>query len=127
MKIAGFYQEFWEDKVGTSAGSIKDFLQADPIPDEEDVRRYLDEGYELWSIMGAVGDVLGSEKRLLGGDSIFTDGEWVWRGDLWFYLTRYHVQLPEDFLSRIRGFSYSMPPVEKGRLDSLASEVAELL
>ncbi|MEU5239999.1 hypothetical protein ACH4UR_33180 [Streptomyces lydicus] len=82
--------------------------------------QYFRDGEELFSAMGTVGDVLGSNERILGGDSVFTDGEWVWRGDLWFYLSRYHVRLPDGLPTRVREQGYTLPVVDEARLISLS-------
>ncbi|MFF1559846.1 hypothetical protein [Streptomyces sp. NPDC058279] len=127
MKILGFYSELWSPKAGVPAGSIRDFVRPDPQADESEVVRYLGAGHELIVFMGAVGDVLGSEERILGGDNIVTDGEWVWRADLAFYLQRYHVGLPGDFLSTVRSSHYVVPSVDRDRLLRIDEEVGLIL
>ncbi|MEE1930954.1 hypothetical protein V1J52_22710 [Streptomyces sp. TRM 70351] len=72
-------------------------------------------------------DVLGSGRYVIGGDSIVTDGEWVWRRDLGFYVRRYHVRLPEEFLNRVRSFGYTVPLVDDERLKEITFEVAEVM
>ncbi len=64
-----------------------------------------------------------SGKTVLGGDSIFSDNEWIWRGDLWFYVWNYHVQLPDDFLARVRRDDYLMPAENEPRLVEIAKYV----
>ncbi|AKA05129.1 hypothetical protein SAZ_23795 [Streptomyces noursei ZPM] len=127
MKILGHYEELWLELAGTPDGKLQDFKQEKGEPDEDRIVQYLRDGEELFSAMGAVGDILGSEERILGGDSIFTDGEWIWRGDLWFYLSRYHVRLPNEFLTRVREHGYALPVVDEARLISLSDELHEIL
>ncbi|MFJ7207398.1 hypothetical protein ACIQWR_28155 [Streptomyces sp. NPDC098789] len=127
MKILGFYQEFWPEKAGTPAGGIRDFVRQQPSVDETDVAQYLGTGHELVVFMGAVGDILGSDERILGGDNIVTDGEWVWRADLAFYLTRYHLELPEEFLNKARENQYVVPDVDRDRLLHVDEEVDLIL
>ncbi|MFE1770254.1 hypothetical protein [Streptomyces sp. NPDC059008] len=127
MKILGHYQELWLERAGTPDGKLQDFTQETGEPDENRIVQYLRAGEELFSAMGTVSDVLGSDERILGGDSVLTDGEWIWRGDLWFYLSRYHVRLPDDFLSRVREHGYALPVVDEARLISLSDELHEIL
>lgn len=127
MKILGHYEELWLERAGTPDGKLQDFTRETREPDEDRIVQYLRDGEELFSAMGTVGDILGSDERILGGDSVFTDGEWIWRGDLWFYLSRYHVRLPDDFLARVREQGYKLPVVDEARLISLSDELQEIL
>lgn len=77
--------------------------------------------------MGEVGDILGSDERILGGDNIVTDGEWVWRADLAFYLTHYHLALPEEFLRKARENQYTVPDVGRDQLRQIDEEVDLIL
>ncbi|MFD0884583.1 hypothetical protein ACFQ08_08455 [Streptosporangium algeriense] len=124
MRILGFYEELWPARAEGSLGTIRDFVRDIPEPDEENVIRYLVGGHELFSVMGVNKDVLGSDYEILAGDSIMSDGEWVWRKGLWFYLSRYHVELPEDFLEKVRSCGYEVPSVPDPLLDELADGVS---
>jgi hypothetical protein len=126
LKILGFFAELWPDFAGTPAGRTADFVQTDAASDEAALTDYLRSGYELLSVMGVARDVLGSDERILGGDSLFTDGEWIWRGDLWFYLRKYHVRLPEEFIARVREQSYTVPELSLDRLAELSTEATKL-
>lgn len=119
MKILGLYEGFWSTEASSPIGKIEEFTRKTPPSDEEAVRDYLMNGHEIFVAMGVIGDVLGSDYRIVGGDSIFTDGEWVWRGDLWFYVHRYHVSLPEEFLEKVRSHNYEVPSVP----DSILEEI----
>ncbi|MFF4992768.1 hypothetical protein ACFY19_36750 [Streptosporangium saharense] len=76
--------------------------------------------------MGAEEDVLGSDYRILGGYSVKTDGEWVWRDALWFYLNRYHIALPDEFINKVRAYNYEVPYVPESLLDELADKVVDI-
>ncbi|MFG2710076.1 hypothetical protein ACGFX2_05870 [Streptomyces goshikiensis] len=127
MKILGFHREFWPGGPGPAYGNIGDFVQGSAEPDEPEIIEYLDNGYEILSFMGSVKDVLGSGERILGGDNILTDGEWVWRGDLSFYVMTYHLSLPIDFLRQIRERKYVMPEVSRDQRLAVYSEVRDIL
>ncbi|MFI1306905.1 hypothetical protein [Streptomyces sioyaensis] len=127
MRILGHHEGLRLERVGTPDGKPQDFTRETREPDEDRIVQYFRDGEELFSAMGTVGDVLGSNERILGGDSVFTDGEWVWRGDLWFYLSRYHVRLPDGLPTRVREQEYTLPVVDEARLISLSDEVQEIL
>ncbi|MEU7164596.1 hypothetical protein AB0A70_08100 [Streptomyces morookaense] len=126
MKVLGFYSELWPSVSEPSEGSIRAFVGDSPQPNEKDVAAYLRGGYTLFASMGVADDVLGSGEGILGGSSLFTDGEWVWRGDLWFYVSNYHLRLPDEFTSKVRALGYAVPSVEQQRLAVLTDEIQAL-
>ena len=77
--------------------------------------------------MGAESDVLGSEKFIIGGASAMTDGEWIWREDLRFYVATYHVGLPEDFLASVRASNYRVPTLQIEELRAASKEAMRIL
>lgn len=111
MKILGLYEEFWPQVAGAAGRNVRNFVRESADPDEAEILNYLDSGYEILSFMGSVKDALGSGEKILGGDNIFTDGEWVWRGDLWFYVVTYHLALPAEFLQQVRARQYRTPDI----------------
>ncbi|MFH9609654.1 hypothetical protein [Streptomyces sp. NPDC017448] len=123
MKIADFFEEFWPPSFGVSAGSVKDFVAPNPYGDVKGITEYLLSGYEMFSVMGSSEDALGTGETVLGGDSIYSDGEWVWRGDLFFYVRKHHVQLPGEFLARMRENKYVMPAENDLELREIAQKV----
>ncbi|MGW7358636.1 hypothetical protein ACWGI0_18905 [Streptomyces sp. NPDC054802] len=94
-----------------------------PYEDAGGIIGYLLAGHDIFSVMGSSDDVLGTGKSILGGDSLFSDGEWVWRGDLWFYVQVHNLKLPEEFLGRIRGNAYQIPPEDEPSLLAIAQYV----
>ncbi|MFD6472838.1 hypothetical protein ACFWEH_04935 [Streptomyces anulatus] len=127
MRVAGFFEEFWPPSFGTSVGSVHDFTSSAPYEDPKEITKYLLTGHDLFSVMGSSGDVLGSGETILGGDSILSDGDWVWRGDLWFYVRKYNVRLPDPFLARVREKQYLVPAGKEIELRKLAQKVQDSL
>ncbi|MDH6539430.1 hypothetical protein [Streptomyces sp. SPB4] len=127
MKIVGFCEELWPAAAGVPDGSVKDFIRESAQSDESAILDYLDNGYEILSFMGSVKDVLGSGERVVGGDNILTDGEWVWRGDLWFYVLTYHLALPAEFLQQVRARQYLMPDVDNAQRVAVYEQVRHIL
>ncbi|MFD5596727.1 hypothetical protein [Streptomyces griseorubiginosus] len=54
----------------------------------------------------------GCGENLVGCSSLFTDGCWVWRGDLGHYVGRHGVTLPVGFVERMREFD-GKPPIDE--------------
>ncbi|MFF8268945.1 hypothetical protein ACF059_16330 [Streptomyces sp. NPDC016562] len=127
MKVLGLCKELWPTKAGESMVSLRDLVRESGEPDESALLEYLDEGHEILSIMGSVNDALGSDERILGGDNILTDGEWVWRGDLGFYVATYHVSLPDEFLQQVRARRYVMPQASRDDRLAVYEEVRRVL
>nr|BFD81632.1 hypothetical protein StreXyl84_10330 [Streptomyces sp. Xyl84] len=125
MKVLGFYRELWPS-CSQATDSIRSFVADVPQANEGEIASYLRGGHILFSSMGVVDDVLGSGASIIGGGSLLTDGEWVWRGDLSFYARRHHVVLPDEFRANAETTGYIVPPVEQERLVVLTDEVQEL-
>ncbi|MFD3509563.1 hypothetical protein [Nocardia sp. NPDC058666] len=77
------------------------------------------------AIMDAPRDIFNSDVSIPGASSIYTDGEWIWRSDLQYYFSRYHVILPIEFMNRISEFGYEVPSVPDDQLDSISDEMQE--
>ncbi|MCF2435152.1 hypothetical protein LV779_13180 [Streptomyces thinghirensis] len=73
--------------------------------------------------MGAQTDVLDPDgPTLVGNGSLFTDGIWLWREDLSYYVARYHLALPREFVAHVRGLEYSPPQVPESRLVEILTQ-----
>ncbi|GAA2893194.1 hypothetical protein [Streptomyces mexicanus] len=125
MKVAACFAEFWSPSFGQTVGSVRDFVAEVPYADADEIGTYLRGGHPVFCAMGAVEDVLRSGEFLLGGASLFTDGEWLWRGDLRHYVRSHGVALPEEFLERVRARGYKVPAVGRSRLLEVSDYVQE--
>ncbi|WP_433233370.1 hypothetical protein ACQP2H_15940 [Micromonospora sp. CA-248260] len=127
MKTAGFFRELGPDPVSVYTESIRTHLAPHPLPDADRVVQYLRDGHGLIDVMGAEMDVLGSGRHLVGGASVMTDGEWLWRDDLRFYVATYHARLPEGFLATIRASDYHVPELRVEDLRAAGKEAMQIL
>ncbi|MGV9280248.1 hypothetical protein [Streptomyces sp. NPDC003730] len=67
--------------------------------------------------MGAQADVLDPGGPILvSAGSLLTDGAWLWRDDLAYYVAEYHLALPGDFVARVRDLDHRSPEVPESRL-----------
>ncbi|WP_036393069.1 hypothetical protein [Micromonospora chokoriensis] len=127
MKTVGFFRELGPNQTEVYVESIHTHVNAEPLPDAVRVEDYLRHGHGLIAVMGAEIDVLGSGRHLVGGASILTDGEWLWRDDLRYYLATYRVQLPTEFLETVRGNDYRMPDLRADQLRLVGEEATRIL
>ncbi|SNY74066.1 hypothetical protein [Paractinoplanes atraurantiacus] len=126
MRTAGMFAELGQTRHPEPVESIADNIGAGPIEDAELVTRYLDNGYVLIDMMDVERDVLDPEQEILSGSSIMTDGDWLWRQDLSYYVRRHHVTLPPELLATIRERRYAIPPVDEERLVALTGDAERL-
>jgi hypothetical protein len=110
LRLLGFYEEL-SSGVSPTTGLLREAVRAEPLSDEAEIIRYLENGHVLVDVMEWERDALTGEshRRSAGASTLMTDGEWLWRHDLSHYAAAHHVELPEEFLTRVRGFSYEMP------------------
>lgn len=117
----GFFREFTHDGPSTDP-SIHDAVRTHALYDEGGVAAYLESGAEIFTAMGADRDVVSGDEWVPAG-SLVTDGKWLWPGELVHYLRRYHVELPEEFLTDVRAAQYAPPALPPGRGAEIHGEV----
>ena len=118
LRTVGFYREM-EDAAGDEP-SLRDVVgRGDPAL-KADVVRYLDGGGVLLAYFNLSEDVLDEGRRTIGPLEIRTDGEWVWPSDLAYYVDRYDVALPADFLDHAAASQWNAPSPAELDMDELA-------
>ncbi|MFD3730577.1 hypothetical protein [Streptomyces sp. NPDC058632] len=121
IRPVGFFSELSPGWGLLESGSIKDAVRSSGEPDEKGIVSYLMNGTGIWSEMSAGPDVLDPDGPLLPGiGSLHTDGEWIWRGDLSYYVATHHISLPVEFVTHIRNANHSPPEVTENRLTEIA-------
>ncbi len=96
--------------------SIFEQVLPEGLPDLDEVVEYLKSGYELISMMDVNDDVFEPSRQFLGGSSILTDGDWLWRHDFTQYVRLHRVAVPEELLSTIRQRGYVVPALDEATL-----------
>lgn len=79
--------------------SIHDHINPDQIVPAE-VVEYLKHGEPDWICMGIYNHPFVEGKRLCGPYR-YNDGVYRWDRDLWLYVSKYHVELPQDFIEHV--------------------------
>lgn len=69
-------------------------------PDNIDrIYQYLKSGVEFIVSPEVTHDLIVPEKGTSGTASSYTDGIWLWSGDLAYYVKNYNLKLPDEFIS----------------------------
>ncbi len=99
LRKVGFYSELEDEDASTGkiAGS-EGMLKAN----SEQISNYLETGIQLLVCPGLSVDVLDKNKNIIGTMGVKTDGVWAWPSYLPYYVDRYQVGLPEEFLEHIK-------------------------
>ncbi len=108
-KKVGFYQEFSYD--GQSDPSIKDAVRQTADYEKGRILNYLRSAPLLSVAPGLSRDVIDPLHPIIGTMSIRTDGVWKWPEDLAYYIEKYNLFLPKEFIEHMvsKGF---IPPDE---------------
>jgi hypothetical protein len=117
FKRVGFFRELYDDEP--DAPSIREAVRATAHPDESRIVAYLKAGVGLAGVGKYVGDVLNPDSRFAVSPSLLTDGVWLWRADLPYYVATYHVELPDEFVAHMRRNGWAilaLSEAEKTRL-----------
>ncbi|MFD9715499.1 hypothetical protein [Streptomyces sp. NPDC059076] len=93
----------------------------------DDVIQYLNAGYPILDVMEGTVDVIGGAFQVPGGSSVLSDGVFVWRMDLAFYVRQYEIPLPVDFVTFMRENDFAVPRVTQGDLIEISTAVTNQL
>jgi hypothetical protein len=121
------FREFGAVKQPEPQESIHDNVSPAPLPDVEKVVSYLKGGHVLIDFMDIRDDVFDKSRQIMGGPTTLTDGDWLWREDLAYYVQRHNVALPVDFLELIRQRHYVVPEVDEPTLEEITDVASHLM
>lgn len=103
----GFYKELRGGKPHEP--SLREAIASTPQSHESSIVHYLKSGKLLIGSPGVVRDVLDSAVGMISAPHILTDGVYAWPAVLAYYVERYHVQLPSDFLANMSANQWTIP------------------
>ncbi len=70
-----------------------------------------------WRASGVLArDEFDDEHAPIGQLNILTDGDWAWPSDLSYYVDKYAVELPGDFVRNAAGRSWVVPELSREEL-----------
>ena len=107
VKTVGFYKEM--PHGGKSTDSILDNIYKENSSMVDSICCYLEKGIEFIVSPGIVNDVINPERGTAGDTSIYTDGKWIWPGDLSYYVRNYKLKLPDAFIDTMKSNNWKIP------------------
>lgn len=112
MKFVGFFRELMHGKADRlpSLLDARDKLESKLVPG---ILAHLSSGQCIIDIMEFVQDPFqpnvtgfgGAMPGVPGGSSLETDGIWIWRYDLAYFIENYRIRLPKDFIEHVLIFN----------------------
>ncbi len=108
LKRVGFFSEFGFTARG-GAPSLKDAVRDVAEYDVEAVARYLRVAPMLAAAPGIVRDVFDPDASAVMTLSIKTDGVYEWPMPLAYYVSRYKLALPAEFLAHLESRGFKPP------------------
>jgi hypothetical protein len=91
----------------------------------DSMAKYLSAGTVILPTLGSrCVDVLSDTKDDIGPLAICSDGDWAWPSDLPFFVAKYHVGLPQEFVEHARDHDWRPPQLSE---EELAAAVDSLL
>lgn len=97
MKVVGLFRELGPG-IAPSVTSIHEVIGALDHDITDMIGKYLDRGVPVFDVMEATVDPLDRSTRIVGGPSLLSDGEWVWRNDLSYFVRKYRVAVSDEFV-----------------------------
>jgi hypothetical protein len=120
LRRVGFFEELG---LGIHyVGKIRHAIQNQALPNEQMIIDYLNGGYVLLDVPETATDVVAGKERIVGGPSLVSDGTWVWRLDLAYYVGKYHLSLSADFIEHLIRNKYRPPVIQERDLERVGSE-----
>ncbi len=111
LKRVGYFREMRHgDPTGASLHNAR---QAQASADEAQLVNYLDAGNILVATAGPSIDVLDPDQPKIASAHVMTDGVYSWPGDLGYYVNKYHVRLPDEFLAHMASNNWNVPAVNR--------------
>ena len=95
-----FYDSYilpWSDSFECKE-SINNHISREELCNKKEIMSYLDSGICLAYSCGFSKDVLNPEKRIGIVPDILTDGKYLWHRNLIYYVDKYNLKLPQEFL-----------------------------
>ncbi|WP_434740273.1 hypothetical protein [Micromonospora sp. SH-82] len=127
VKTAGMFLEFGPVRSAEPQRRIFDSVADEELPDVAWVVGYLDAGHVLIDVMDVAADPFEPTERVLNGSTVLTDGDWLWRKDLAYYVRRHRVAVPAEFLALIRERGYAVPARGVPELTACSQRARELM
>jgi len=105
-KVGFFFELPSQERIN----AIQSIRQEAPYTDEEKIVGYLESGAVYGAMPNVEEDMLSDPPQIIGPTRVQTDGVWAWPQTLTYYIHRYHIALPEEFVTHMRVRGWKCPP-----------------
>jgi hypothetical protein len=126
-KTAGMFIELGPVRSAERQESILASVSPEPLADVDQVLAYLKAGHGLIAMMDLQDDVVDGSRQVMNGSSVRTDGDWLWREDLAYYVERHNVAIPTEFLDLVRRRRYRVPDLDEPTLEECTVQAEHLM
>lgn len=105
---------------GGSRQFVRDAVRSEADPREEQIIHYLKTA-KAWIATSSPGvdDALDPTSRAIAPRQYLTDGRWEWPADLAYYVRRYHVRLPDEFIAHMERNNFEPPELDDDDMERL--------
>ncbi|MBQ8708583.1 MAG: hypothetical protein IJ523_10895 [Succinivibrionaceae bacterium] len=107
LKSVGFYREMLQGKE--TDPSIHDVVRKGDPALIENICNYLRKGTLVILSPGVTMDIFDEKTSISGTGSAYTDGIWLWPDDLAYYVHKYNIALPDDFIKTMKNNNWKNP------------------
>lgn len=106
LKTIGYYKEMPHGQVTDPC--MEEFINQEDVEQAEMICNYLRNGSALIVSPGETVDILHPEKGFSGTATAYTDGTWVWPGDLAYYVESYLLKCAAHPHAGLCGINHSL-------------------
>jgi len=108
LKRYGFFSDIPFDKLKDQLSRLVDKVEH---INKKHILNYLRSGEGLIVVAGIVRDPLDPKRPIIGSPHILTDGIWAWTADVSFYVEKYNLHVPEEFVEEMQKNGWHVPRV----------------
>lgn len=98
--MIGLFREL-DAQLSQNLNSIHDFAWGLSSDIADIIFEYLINGVPVFDVMGVTVDPFDGTIIITGGPSLVSDGEWIWRSDLSYFVKKYRVKFPDEFIAYV--------------------------
>ncbi|WP_433562080.1 hypothetical protein ACQP1O_31835 [Nocardia sp. CA-151230] len=109
LKPVGLYQEMYKVGRHDELPSLFDASTDRVIGDRARVLEYMCAAPGVLDVLDVLTDMINNTDKIQSASSLISDGEWIWRVDSIHYLSRYDLDIPDEFLQHVRARNYEPP------------------
>jgi len=100
MEVIGLFRELVPSADASSVG-IRDLIGQISDQERAPIVTYLRNAVPVFDVMGAEHDPFDKSVCISGAPSLISDGYWIWRYDLEYYVDRYKIELNRAFVEMV--------------------------